>query len=539
MSSIHGMYPGSGVHRGSASVPALARLNELFEALKSEFEIIIQDINVHKLHRDEYEHKLQSQMNEMNQIQKNIHELERAYFKLKQQYEEELSRLRKELESRGISVSNLGSSPISSPISSTSFGVITASSIPPNLGAGILGQYTTSQNNPSTILNELGGTSLKRSRQDEKHAFIPNGGNNSPEKRSVSFKKDIIQDQSSPEHTQIVKKDGSDWLLGYNTKVPRRLNVDLLYSFDHNSVVCSVSFSHDGKLLATGSNKIVNVFNVSDGTLVCSLSEDQEKDVDQYIRSVCFHPDSKRLATGAEDRKIRVWHIYEKKVLHVLSGHEQDVYSLHYSKDGKKLASGSGGASVKVWDSETGKLLNDLHSDDYSAQNAGKDAGVTSISFSPDDQYITAGSLDRSVRVWNATNGHLIEKFEGHKDSVYSVSFSPDGRHIISGSLDKTLRIWEFLPNEKSSCIATLTAHRDFVLSVAYSNDGQWIVSGSKDKTVHFWDPATCVSQMLLQGHKNSVISIATSPTDSILATGSGDFKVRLWKYEAISSTIV
>lgn len=93
------------------------------------------------------------------------------------------------------------------------------------------------------------------------------------------------------------------------------------------------------------------------GCLVCSssLSEETPKDVDLYIRSVCFSPDGKYLATGAEDRKIRIWDIQQKGLVSTLSGHDQDIYSLQYSKDGRKLASGSGDRVVKLWDIESGK----------------------------------------------------------------------------------------------------------------------------------------------------------------------------------------
>lgn len=158
--------------------------------------------------------------------------------------------------------------------------------------------------------------------------------------------------------------------------------------------------------------------------------------------------------------------------------------------------------------------------------------------------------------------GFLIERFEGHENSVYSVAFSPDGLSIVSGSLDQTLRIWDLSP----ATIAILAAppsqirpevtatrkhrhsfigHRDYVLSVAYpgshstigrvdaagrsivdpSFDNEWIVSGSKDRHVIFWDAkdaqhspdgATTSSQPLLTmtGHKNSGLNIILMVSD-------------------------
>lgn len=123
----------------------------------------------------------------------------------------------------------------------------------------------------------------------------------------------------------------------------------------------------------------------------------------------------------------------------VLKGHEQDIYSLDFSRDGRIIVSGSGDQTARVWDTASGKCLFVLTVGDVDM----KDAGVTSVAISPDGRLVAAGSLDRMVRVWDTQTGQLLEKLEGHKDSVYSVAFAPDGKTLVSGSLDRTLRSWE------------------------------------------------------------------------------------------------
>lgn len=140
--------------------------------------------------------------------------------------------------------------------------------------------------------------------------------------------------------------------------------------------------------------------------------------------------------------------------------------------------------------------------------------GVTTVAISPNNRYVAAGSLDKSVRIWDTQTGVLVERTEGeqgHKDSVYSVAFSPRGDLLVSGSLDKTIRMWKLNnfghsgQNPKSGeCIRTFEGHKDFVLSVALTPDGNWVMSGSKDRGVQFWDPETGNAQLMLQGHKNS-----------------------------------
>lgn len=103
------------------------------------------------------------------------------------------------------------------------------------------------------------------------------------------------------------KREGSDWYAVFNPEVQRVLDVELVHHLNHDSVVCCVRFSRDGKYLATGCNRSAQIFDVTTGQNVATLQDENvDKDGDLYIRSVCFSPDGKYLATGAEDKQIRV-----------------------------------------------------------------------------------------------------------------------------------------------------------------------------------------------------------------------------------------
>lgn len=116
------------------------------------------------------------------------------------------------------------------------------------------------------------------------------------------------------------KKTGNDWHAIFNAQVQRVLDVDLVHSLQHDSVVCCVRFSHDGKYVATGCNRSAQIFDVASGEKVCVLEDHNATDpmggTDLYIRSVCFSPDGRYLATGAEDKIIRVsaWFIAPNSV---------------------------------------------------------------------------------------------------------------------------------------------------------------------------------------------------------------------------------
>ncbi len=156
-----------------------------------------------------------------------------------------------------------------------------------------------------------------------------------------------------------------------------------------------------------------------------------------------------------------------------MTGHEQDIYSLEFSRDGRILVSGSGDRTARIWDWQSLRCLHELRINDVDQQ----DLGVTSVATSPDSRLVAAGSLDKVVRVWDAHTGQLLERLEGHKDSVYSVAFMPDGKTLVSGSLDKTLRMWQLGAGErgyernKNACIQVFSGHK------VSKKENKWIVT--------------------------------------------------------------
>ncbi len=42
---------------------------------------------------------------------------------------------------------------------------------------------------------------------------------------------------------------------------------------------------------------------------------------------------------------------------------------------------------------------------------------------------------------------------KGHTDFVHCVAFSPDGRRIVSGSIDRTLKVWDATTGQEMAVV--------------------------------------------------------------------------------------
>jgi WD40 repeat protein len=66
------------------------------------------------------------------------------------------------------------------------------------------------------------------------------------------------------------------------------------------------------------------------------------------VRSLAFKPDGKFLASGSEDRTVRIWDL-ATGIPRILRGHRNIVISVAFSTDGKMLASASADFDVRLW----------------------------------------------------------------------------------------------------------------------------------------------------------------------------------------------
>src|SRR5260370_18765119 len=67
----------------------------------------------------------------------------------------------------------------------------------------------------------------------------------------------------------------------------------------------------------------------------------------------------------------------------------------------------------------------------------------TAVTWAPGGTQIATASYDKTVLVWDASQGSSIMTYRGHWDRVQAVAWSPDGRRIASAGDDGTGQVWQ------------------------------------------------------------------------------------------------
>ncbi|EPX72766.1 transcriptional corepressor Tup11 [Schizosaccharomyces octosporus yFS286] len=214
--------------------------------------------------------------------------------------------------------------------------------------------------------------------------------------------------------------------------------------------------------------------------------------------------------------------LFNINLVHTLE-HPSVVCCTKFSHNGKFLATGCNRAT-NIFDVHTGQKLFTLNED---SPDQSRDLYVRTIAFSPDGKYLVTGTEDRQIKLWDLATQKVRFLFSGHEQDIYSLDFSHNGRFIVSGSGDHTARLWDV---ETGQCILKLEIENG-VTAIAISPNDQYIAVGSLDQIIRVWSVSGTLVERL-EGHKESVYSIAFSPDSKILVSGSLDKTIKVWELQ-------
>ena len=231
------------------------------------------------------------------------------------------------------------------------------------------------------------------------------------------------------------------------------------------------------------------------------------------IMDVAFSPSGDTLVSIGSDKKIIFWSRKGGELFSIQDNSE--LRQVSYSHDGKLIATCNDKREICIW-SHKGKLKKRI-----SAAHMGR---ITSLNFSPNNNYILSTSADKTATLWT-TSGEAVHSFADYDSYIFYGTFSPDGKKILLGGQSNTANLYDL----EGNLLQVFKGHTSYVISCAFSPDGKFIVTGSTDRSVRLWSTDGTLFQKI-DDHKDIVNTVLFSEDGAYLLTASedGDVKIRL-----------
>jgi WD40 repeat protein len=201
----------------------------------------------------------------------------------------------------------------------------------------------------------------------------------------------------------------------------------------------------------------VRIVDAGSGAAVQSLPHPDDVD------GLAWSPDGRLLATGCEDRELRIWKAASGRQLSV-SQEEETPSHLDFSKDGDLLASASWDATIRLWDPGSGKEL------------VRADAPLAIPQFSSDDHQVgyflrttpeNLGLLELApAREYRALYGP-----PGPDNAFWGMDFDPTSQFLVAGGR-KGVQLWELIHFREMSFLPV-----GFTQSVYFDTGGRELIT--------------------------------------------------------------
>ncbi|KAG7471129.1 hypothetical protein MATL_G00121110 [Megalops atlanticus] len=239
-----------------------------------------------------------------------------------------------------------------------------------------------------------------------------------------------------------------------------------------NEGITSIEFDPTGtRILAASYDKSALFWRLDDCAPKFTLTGHSRK-----VTAAKFKCSLRQVVTGSADRTVKVWDLHRAaciQTIEVLSYCSDVVCSEYF------IISGHYDRKIRFWDSRAASCT----------QEVPLQGKVTSLDICPDHRQLLSCSRDEclqvvDLRMSNSRRSFRADGFKCGCDSTKAI-FSPDGNYLAAGSADGAVYIWNVNSGDLETCLPG--KHSSSINAVSWSVSGEYVVSVDKSRRAVLW----------------------------------------------------
>jgi WD40 repeat protein len=214
-----------------------------------------------------------------------------------------------------------------------------------------------------------------------------------------------------------------------------------------------------------------------------------------------------------------------------LAGAGNEIIAVSVSRDDASIATAQRDGSVRLYRASDGRPLRRFQSAPPTDRSQLVFVADTLCQFGPAS----------TPSAWSRRADWVLERTIGSigdpailSDRVTAMDFRPDGKTIAvgSGPASRSGEVKVFAVDSGQLVRDFGEVHSDTVLGLQFSPTGDTIASSAADKTIRLLDVASAQVIRSLEGHTHHVLGIAWQDDGQTIASASADKTVKIWNTE-------